>query len=75
MRRSARNLSDSGWNEQIIQGVPPISSSGIQDPTIRLLVPRSGFLALDIDGGLSLDVDDEEDFRVLNARFDDWSVK
>ena len=26
-------------------------------------------------GGFSLDVDDEEDFRVLNARFDDWSVK
>jgi GTP:adenosylcobinamide-phosphate guanylyltransferase len=26
-------------------------------------------------GGFSLDVDDEEDFRVLNARFDDWSLK
>ncbi|MEE8495187.1 MAG: nucleotidyltransferase family protein [Xanthomonadales bacterium] len=24
-------------------------------------------------GGFSLDVDDEEDFRVLNQRFDDWS--
>ena len=25
-------------------------------------------------GGFSLDVDDEEDFRVLNQRFDDWST-
>lgn len=25
-------------------------------------------------GGLSLDVDDKEDFRVLNTRFDDWVV-
>jgi hypothetical protein len=23
-------------------------------------------------GGFSLDVDDEEDFRVLSLRFDDW---
>ena len=25
-------------------------------------------------GGFSLDVDDEEDFRVLSQRFDDWST-
>ncbi|MGA9575296.1 MAG: hypothetical protein WBS20_15255, partial [Lysobacterales bacterium] len=25
-------------------------------------------------GGLSLDVDDEEDFRVLDARHGDWSA-
>jgi hypothetical protein len=25
-------------------------------------------------GGLSLDVDDEEDFRILNARYDDWAA-
>ena len=31
-------------------------SDGLQDPNIRLLVPRNGFLALDIDGGLSLDL-------------------
>jgi hypothetical protein len=26
-------------------------------------------------GGFSLDVDDDEDYRVLNSRFDDWSLK
>lgn len=25
-------------------------------------------------GGLSLDVDDEEDFRILNARYEDWAA-
>ena len=25
-------------------------------------------------GGLSLDVDDEEDFRVLDARYKDWAA-
>jgi hypothetical protein len=25
-------------------------------------------------GGLSLDVDDEEDYRVLDQRFSDWSA-
>ena len=25
-------------------------------------------------GGLSLDVDDEEDFRILNVRYEDWAA-
>ncbi len=25
-------------------------------------------------GGLSLDVDDQEDFRILDARYEDWAA-
>ena len=62
------------------QNIPQVrTSSGIQDPTIRQLVPRNGFLALDLNGGLSLELSERSTLDLTGLfsarRYDVYDVE